>query len=98
MARWQFLTQPLLRALVALGHWPAGCLVIAAVFQDMSCEWLAAIMKAHSPERAAFEEGFVSKKPKGYFTPVGAEDSQTTTTTTTIKHPDGTTIVTTSTM
>ena len=40
------------------------------VFQDMTCEWLAALFKQHTPERATFEEEFVPKKPKGYVTPV----------------------------
>jgi hypothetical protein len=44
-----------------------------SVFQDMSCEWLVALLAEHSPERAAFEEEFVTKKPKGYVTPVEAE-------------------------
>ena len=45
------------------------------VFQDMSCEWLADLFQEHTPERAAFENDFVAKKPKGYVTPVGEEGS-----------------------
>ena len=44
-----------------------------SVFQDMSCEWLASLFAAHTPERAAFEDNFVAKKPKGYITPVESD-------------------------
>ena len=44
-----------------------------SVFQDMSCEWLASLFAKHTPERAAFEENCVSKKPKGYITPVESD-------------------------
>ena len=62
----------------------------------MSCDWLAAIMREHSPERAAFEEGYVKPKPKGYITPVEGSTTSGGQTTTTVTHPNGTKIVTTS--